>query len=63
MKKYLNRDHLEMKVCLFASPTKNSRILVITGILGGGIQGSLYDTNPNFMHYFEGEIPQNYHTF
>ena len=25
--------------------------------------GSLYDTKPNFMHYFLREIPQNHHTF
>ncbi len=24
---------------------------------------SLYDTNPNFMHYYKRKIPQNCHTF
>ena len=30
--------------------------------LGRDSQGSLFFTNPNFMHY-KWEIPQNYHTF
>ena len=28
-----------------------------------GLPGSLYDTNPNFMHYYSWKITQKFHTF
>ena len=31
----------------------------LSGLVSQQFQGPLYDTNPNFMHYFC-EIPQNY---